>query len=105
MRRRLREQRKESIVDDTLRIFRGMIESLHWSLPNTTAGASTTGSDFEVLTVLELPDIPTTPGTHAQVFWTSAGAGNGDDQEWQTYAGKTRWYPSWFPTDKSGVPL
>jgi hypothetical protein len=55
-----------------------------------------------IRTVLALPAIPTV-GSDA-VFWTSAGAGNGDDQIWDTYAGQTAWTPRQFLTASSGTP-
>jgi hypothetical protein len=58
---------------------------------------------LNVPTVQTLPQIPTTG--HRVVFWTSAGAGTGDDQWWAASAGDTRWHPLWFTTDLSGAPV
>lgn len=48
--------------------------------------------------VEELPAIPTEADILQFVFWTSAGAGDGDDQVWWTREGLTRWYPMTYST-------
>jgi hypothetical protein len=56
-----------------------------------------------VPTVEELPAVPTVANTYQMVFWTSAGAGDGDDRVWWTYYGLTRWYPLVYTT-LAGTP-
>jgi len=55
--------------------------------------------------VEELPPLPTSGWD--EVFWTSVGAGNGDDQPWGagTGAGVTEWAPLYYVSAKSGVPI
>lgn len=54
-------------------------------------------------TVEELPAVPTVANLLQFVFWTSAGAGDGDDQVWWTRTGLTRWYPMTYST-LNGTP-
>lgn len=60
------------------------------------------GGGLSITTVLTLPSIPASGGK--MVFWTSAGAGTGDDQIWIAYAGQTEWTPMQFVTSLSGTP-
>lgn len=53
-------------------------------------------------TVLVLPAIPT--GGMREVFWTSVGAGTGDDQVWRAFAGQGAWTPTQFTSILSGTP-
>jgi len=62
-------------------------------------GAAVSGLRIDI--VEELPPIPDYGGRF--VFWTSAGAGTGDNQIWMAFAGQTRWTPSQYPTTKSGL--
>ena len=108
MRERLRKFKERLSIQDSIRELRGQVEYILWyigtipsAIPSVTGGSG--GSSFSVPTVEELPAIPTDPETFSQVFWTSAGAGTGDDQVWHTYTGMTRWYPT-LPTTKSGAP-
>lgn len=50
--------------------------------------------EFVIEKVLNLPPIPTFGAK--LVFWTSEGAGTGDDQIWGAFAGQVRWYPMQF---------
>ena len=68
-----------------------------------TGSSIGSGGGFSVATVLELPEIP--DNVYRKVFWTSAGAGNGDDQLWEVYAGQTAWTPCQKFTSLSGVPI
>lgn len=61
------------------------------------------GAGLTISTVLVLPAIPTTGGRF--VYWTSAGAGTGDDQIWVAYAGQDRWYAIQRPSLLSGIPV
>lgn len=56
-----------------------------------------------VITVEVLPVLPTTG--FEEVFWTSVGAGTGDDQVWRAHAGDTKWTPTQRFTSHSGVPV
>lgn len=69
----------------------------------SSGGGGGSGASRNTPTVETLPAIPTTPETEKRVFWTSAGAGTGDDQVWHAYTGQSRWYPTTF-TDKDGTP-
>ena len=84
--------------------MKSQIEYILWLLSNTTStnGAGSSSSSFSVDIVESLPALPD-PG-YRMVFWTSAGAGTGDDQTWEAHAGQTRWYPCQKPTTLSGVP-
>ena len=66
--------------------------------PKQTIG----GGGLTIDTVLVLPAIPTTGGR--MVYWTSAGAGDGDDQIWVAYAGQTDWTPVQALTSLDGTP-
>lgn len=113
MRQNLEDSRKDAGVRDSIRAIRGNIETIFWMLRNMNTSAATVlvgddgggGSNFNVETVLELPDIPSTPGTYKRVFWTSNGAGNGDNQMWEVYAGQTKYTACQYTTLLSGVPL
>ncbi len=61
------------------------------------------GAGLSVQTVLVLPAIPATGAQF--VYWTSAGAGTGDDQIWVAYAGQSAWTPMQKFTTLSGVPV
>lgn len=61
------------------------------------------GSGLSITPVLTLPPIPSS-GARI-VFWTSAGAGTGDDQMWMAFAGQTEWTAMQFATTLSGVPV
>ncbi len=61
------------------------------------------GGGLNVATVEVLPAIPATGARF--VFWTSAGAGTGDDQMWVAFAGQSAWTPVQFLTSLSGVPV
>ncbi len=102
MRQRLREHVEKSTLERLLNRILLEIERLRVSKANSLSSdeVSTT-----IDTVLELPEIPTTPGTYKKVFWTSAGAGNGDDQMWEVYYGQTEYTPCQYSTLLSGVPL
>lgn len=106
MKQRLREVRDKINYNNFVIEVRSKLEYLLWLIKNQDLAnsSSSSSSSFEVPTVTTLPAIPTADQVHMTVFWTSDG-GTGDDQEWSTYTGKTRWYPSWFPTSKSGVPV
>lgn len=52
--------------------------------------------------VQTLPAIPTTG--MKEVYWTSTGAGTGDDQVWRAFAGQSQWFPTQRLTDLSGNP-
>lgn len=60
------------------------------------------GGGLTISTVLTLPAIPTSGAKF--VFWTSAGAGTGDDQIWVAYAGQTAYTPMQAVTSLSGTP-
>jgi len=60
------------------------------------------GGGLSVATVLTLPAIPASGAKF--VFWTSAGAGTGDDQIWVAYAGQTAWTAMQFLSSLSGTP-
>jgi hypothetical protein len=60
------------------------------------------GAGLTIDTVEALPAIPTTGGR--MVFWTSAGAGDGDNQIWVAYAGQTDWTPLQALTSLDGTP-
>ena len=60
------------------------------------------GAGLTIDTVEALPAIPTTGGR--MVYWTSAGAGDGDDQIWVAYAGQTDWTPMQALTSLDGTP-
>lgn len=105
MRKPLAEYKKEMSLRDTLRTLKGQIESILWQLRNmNTSAAAGTGSSssFSVETVETLPPIP--EDGYQMVFWTSLGAGVGDDQTWEAFAGQARWYPCQRPTTLSGAP-
>lgn len=106
MRRRIKEVKAEAQTKDSFRVIRGKIEWIMWMLGNmntsAASGTSVSGSSFSVDTVETLPAIPTVG--YQMVFWTSVGAGVGDDQTWEAYAGQSRWYPCQKPTTLSGTP-
>jgi len=106
MRKPLAEYKKEMSLRDTLRTLKGQIESILWMLRNmntsAASGTSVSGSAFSVDTVEILPAIP--DEGYQMVFWTSVGAGTGDDQTWEAFAGQSRWYPCQKPTTLSGTP-
>lgn len=106
MRRRLRAIRKENSILDSIREIRGKIEYILWLIRNTNAPSvvESSSSSFSVPTVETLPAIPTGYEEYQAVFWTSVGAGTGDDQVWEAYVGQGRWYPCQKPTTLSGVP-
>lgn len=72
-------------------------------IPRGQQGDSTTIVSTSVPTVETLPTIPTAAGQYRKVFWTSAGAGTGDDQCWEVYYGQTAWTPCQKQTTKSGA--
>jgi hypothetical protein len=107
MRQNLQDTRKAQQTRDAIRAIRGNIETIFWMLRNmnTSAASGTgdgTGTSFSVEVVESLPAIPTV--AYKMVFWTSAGAGTGDDQTWEAFPGQTRWYPCQKPTTLSGAP-
>lgn len=106
MRKRLQQSQQERANRDNIRVLGGWIELLFWMLRNmNTSAASGTGTTVigsGVDTVETLPAIPTLG--HRKVFWTSVGAGTGDDQLWEAYVGQSRWYPCQKPTTHSGAP-
>jgi hypothetical protein len=61
------------------------------------------GGGLSVSTVEVLPEIPATGARF--VYWTSVGAGTGDDQIWVAYAGQDRWYALQRPSLLSGIPV
>lgn len=69
----------------------------------TKAVAESLSTGLRIEKVLALPPIPTSGGRF--VFWTSEGAGTGDDQIWVAYAGQTAWTPMQKYTTKSGTPV
>ena len=88
MKRRLRETRNELDTQKSLRTIRGLIEYILWYLKLSGSsivlnqgveGTIIFDGTFYTPIVETLPAIPTTPETYRQVFWTSAGAGTGDD--------------------------
>lgn len=54
-----------------------------------------------ILVVETLPPIPN--AGMEEVYWTSVGAGTGDDQVWRAYAGQSSWTPTQKLTTLSGV--
>ena len=108
MRVKLREMRGEMSIRDSLRAIRGNIETIFWMLKNmntsqgTGGDTTTTTAIFSVDTVETLPPIPDTG--YQKVFWTSMSGGTGDNQNWDTNAGQTRWYPCQRPTTLDGTP-
>lgn len=72
-------------------------------IPRGQQGDSSTVLGSSVPTVETLPTIPTAAGQYRKVFWTSAGAGTGDDQLWEVYYGQEAWTPCQKQTTKSGA--
>lgn len=67
-------------------------------------GAAVGGGGGLSVTIVET--LPPIPASGARiVFWTSAGAGTGDDQMWMAFAGQTEWTAMQFLTSLSGVPV
>jgi len=56
-----------------------------------------------VSTVEALPAIPSSG--MLEVYWTSTGAGTGDNQVWRAYAGQTSYTPTQKLSNNSGVPV
>ena len=101
----LKELQEARTLRNTIATIKTQIEYILWLLANTTSNAASsvsTGSGFSVDEVETLPAIPTTG--YSMVFWTSVGAGTGDDQTWEAYPGQARWYPCQKPTTLSGAP-
>lgn len=100
----LRELQETRTLRNTISTLKTQIEYILWLLANTTSNTASTvvGSGFSVEVVETLPAIPTTG--YQMVFWTSVGAGVGDDQTWEAYPGQSRWYPCQKPTTLSGAP-
>ena len=56
-----------------------------------------------IRTVEVLPAVP--GGGSDKVFWTSSGAGTGDDQFWEVHSTQSAWTPTQKRTVLSGVPV
>lgn len=67
---------------------------------STTTGEGGAGANGRLVcpTVEELPAVPTDTDILQFVFWTSAGAGDGNDNIWWTRTDLTRWYPLTYST-------
>jgi len=65
-------------------------------------GRHATSATLAVPTVEVLPAIPATGSK--TVYWTSAGAGTGDDQEWKAHAGQTAYTATQFTSSLDGEP-
>jgi hypothetical protein len=96
-------------VERTLR----MLEQRTADLPTRLRGGGSGGGAGEsedtsgrlIVPIVEtLPAVPTAAARMQLVYWTSDGAGTGDDGIWYTYTGMTRWYPLGHYTTLDGTP-
>ncbi|MBW2638355.1 MAG: phage tail protein [Deltaproteobacteria bacterium] len=70
-------------------------------------GAEADASFLIVETVGDLPSIPAQiegDDVFRLVYWTSAGAGNGDDQLWFASSINSQWWPMQKATEETGTP-
>lgn len=66
-------------------------------------GGGSGGTALGIRTVEYLPSLPTE--TWDVVYWTSDGAGTGDNQWWGAGPDSTEWAPMFDVSNLSGVPV